>query len=190
MSAVVAYPSGFVGYDVGWPVQRESATMDRKIAALRVSAISQARDKLSIVNLSIETLFGRYLEDKNLLRSPEFICDLTAVAANAFGTDNFYNWCYAQEKSQYFCATQREFMNDLFLFIQKGERRVALQRWPALLSMRLATPEDARTPYHIREFFKSHPNVSVVSVITTWLSQPFGAEDMLYTLRILFGPNN
>ena len=141
MSAIVAYPSGFVGYDVGWPVQRSTVNLDRKIAALRVSSISQARDKLSIHNLSINTLFKRYQEDKNLLRSPEFLTDLMGAAANAFGTPNFYTWCYAQEKSQYFCAAQRDFMNETFRFIMTGERRVALSRWPALLSLQLATPE-------------------------------------------------
>lgn len=188
-SIAVIYPSGFMGYDVGWQAQKEVATFDQKVAALRTASISTPRDRILVVNLSIETLHKRYRQDRNLVRDVDFISDLLGAAANAFGTTNFYNWCYGQTKTPYFTANHREFLNDTFRFIMTGKRRFMMPSWNSMLKIRLATPEDDRTEYEFREFFKAHQKTMVVDVLATWLTHPFGVEDLLTTLQMMLGRN-
>lgn len=188
-STAVIYPSGFMGYDIGFPAQKDTASFDDKVNALRTASISAPKDRIFVINLSIESLYKRYLHDTSLVSDADFVSDLLSAAANAFGTNNFYNWCYAQTKTPYFTANHRDFLNDMFRFIMTGRRKYMASVWPSLLKMRLATPEDNRTDYAYREFFSAHSDTMVTDVLASWLSHPYGAEDMLTSLMAIFGRN-
>ena len=193
MKVVVAYPNGFVGYSVGWPIRQYSADMEEKLAAMRFSKVTAPKEKSVISNPIVENLFSQWRSMSRRGTDVDFVSDVIAAAAQAFGTTDIYEWCFMQTKSPYFTADHRQFLNDTFEFIETGRRKFSHATWNKVLRVRMVNPQDALQPYNYQEFFRISsplqykPSSHIYTLIERWLAQPGGFDDMLQTLHILFG---
>ena len=188
MKQVVVYPSGFVGYDVGFPVVRTEATFSANQALVRFQNAT-TREKQVIFNHIVEGLFAQWRVRARDPRDVKFISDVCAAVANAFGTNSFYEWCHMQMSSPYFTSAHRQYLNETLAFIDGQQRSYSYATWGKMLSLTRATPEDAREPYNYQQVMLTWgmDNTSVMSVLERWLRRPGGLEDMLAFSHIVFG---
>lgn len=193
MKQVVVYPRGFLGYDIGLPVQKQSTDITRVMADIRYNKVNVSRDRTVISNEEIEKLFKQHrLGDRSMV-SMAFREKILLAAGTAFGTRSFFDWCKLQQDSPYFTDMHRRFLNDTFKFIATGERSMNTSTWNQIIAVRPETPEDRKTTYLYQDFFKIHLGALMArpafinQTVVSWVSQPGGFEDMLATLNILFG---
>lgn len=188
MTHVVVYPSGFVGYDVGLPRVRTEENFDAANALSRFSSVS-TREKLSISNTTIEGLFKQWRTHTRRTSDPQFLSDIFAAVANAFGTTSFYEWCHMQLANPYFTADHREYLNESLHFIYGRERKYSYPTWAKILTIRHATPEDKLEPYDYQQVLVSGgmERTSVLNVMERWISQTHGVDDMLTFAHLVFG---
>ena len=193
MKPVVIYPRGFLGYDIGLPVQRSSTDVTKLMSMMRYNKASISRDRTVISNSDIEKLHDQLTQGDRSSRSFEFREKVLKAAMIAFGTNSFYDWCMLQKDSPYLTDMHRRFLNDTFMFIYKGERTMNVRVWNQVIAVREAQTEDNRVDYLYREFFKMDESAlfrrpfTMTNAISSWTSQPGVIEDLLSTLRILFG---
>lgn len=193
MKATVVYPRGFVGLDIGLPVQRESSDLSQTLKAMRYNRNTPQRGRTVVSNQDIDSLYLGLVRGERTTKSFDFKEKVFRAALTCWGTDNFFEWCQLQEKSLYLTDLHKRFLNDTFRFIQFGERQMGITTWISLLRVRDLNVEDAKTAYLYKEFFGLGQSALFQRPITTegaiqaWTSQPGGLVDMLGTLRVLFG---
>lgn len=193
MKQVVVYPRGFLGYDIGLPVQKQATDITRVMADIRYNKVNVSRDRTVISNEEIEKLFKQHRLGDRSMASMAFREKIILAAGTAFGTTSFFDWCKLQQDSPYFTDMHRRFLNDTFKFIATGERSMNTSTWNQIIVVRPETPEDRKTTYLYQDFFKIHLGALMArpafinQTVVSWVSQPGGFEDMLATLNILFG---
>lgn len=193
MKQVVVYPRGFLGYDIGLPVQKQATDLTRVMADIRYNKVNVSRDRTVISNEEIEKLFKQHRLGDRSIASMGFREKVLVAALAAFGTASFFDWCKLQQDSPYFTDMHRRFLNDTFKFIATGERSMNTNTWNQIIAVRPETAEDRKTAYLYQDFFKIHLGALVArpafinQTVVSWVSQPGGFEDMLATLNILFG---
>lgn len=188
MKQVVVYPSGFVGYDVGFPVVRTEASFSANQALVRFQNAT-TREKQVIFNKNVEGLFEQWRVRARNTNDVAFISDITAAVANAFGTTSFYEWCHMQLTSPYFTSAHRQYLNETLAFLDGEPRAYSYATWGKMLSLQRATPADATEPYNYQQVMLAWgmDNTSVMQVMQRWLRRPGGIEDMLAFAHIVFG---
>lgn len=192
MKAVVVYPRGFFGYDIGLPVQKETTDVKKLMDSIRLNKVQTTRDRAVISNTEIETLFAKAYNNEAGVKTMPFRERILKAALSAFGTESFYEWCELQINNPYFAALHRRFMNDTFRFIQTGEREININNWDRLVTVKKADPIDVKVPFLYKEYFKMDQVAlfrrpfRVNGTIQSWVSQPGGFEDMIRSLRIIF----
>lgn len=186
---VVVYPSGFVGYDVGWPVVRTEEAMDVQIALVRFSA-SSSKERLTISNPVVEALFEQWRTKSRKVSQADFVGDVCAAVANAFGTMSFYEWCHMQNSGPYFTSYHRQYLNETLKFIVNGEQRsIGYPTWNKLLVPVAATHEDSQERFLYQDLLLPYgmENLTVHRIIERWIAKPNGVDDMLVTAHLVFG---
>lgn len=192
MKAVVVYPRGFFGFDIGLPVQRENTDIKKLMNSIRFNKVNVSRDRTVISNDEIETLYNKALNNEAGVRTPEHRERVLKAALSAFGTKSFYEWCELQQESPYFTAMHRRFLNDTFEFIQTGERSVNISNWDKLVRVNQADITDTRVSFDYKKYFKMDQVAlfrrpfTVSGTVQSWVSQPGGFEDLIRSLRIIF----
>lgn len=195
MSGLVVYPRGFFSYDIGLPIQRETTDLRKIMNTMRFNSTYVPRDRTVISNDEIEMLHGKMIRGEAGIKTLEFRERILKAALSAFGTNSFYSWCELQLDNPYFSSRHKRFMNDTFRFIQTGEREVNINSWDSLVSVHRTVPNDAKTPFLMREYFKMNQVAlfrrpfTVSNTVQSWVSQPGGFEDMIRSLRIIFCDN-
>lgn len=183
---VVVYPSGFVGYDIGLPIVRNESNIDASNALVRFASVS-LKDKLVVANRDIETLYQQMRVKARSPRQADFIGDVAAACANAFGCDTFYEWCHMQLESPYFTADHREYLNDAILFLTTGNRNYTHATWASLLQRRRATLTDRNVALNHAVLVRYGKPDNTINVVSKWFQHPGGVEDLLRTLHLIFG---
>lgn len=186
MKSVVVYPTGFIGYDVGFPVVRNEANVDAANALVRFASVS-TKDKLVMANNTIEGLYTQWHKRTRKVGDADYLSDVYAACMNAFGTNSFYEWAYMQLENPYFTASHREFLNDMFSFILTGKRTYSYSAWAVALERRRADSEDKKTPYNYRDLIISGTPLTVTDAVTRWSAHDGGVEDMITSLHLVFG---
>ena len=193
---VVIYPRGFLGYNIGLPIQREETDLTKLMNNIRYNRPSLDRGKTVIANTDIESLAELYRGGDRSIRSMEFREKVLVAAMQCFGTQSFYDWCKLQQESPYFTDLHKRFLNDTLGFIASGERRMDTRAWKNIITVRVPNPNDDRVVYEMDDYFKMKLPAAVrrpfdvARTIADWTSQPGGFEDMIATLRIIFGTAN
>lgn len=185
---VVVYPSGFVGYSVGWPIARAEPNFDAQVALVRFGSVS-TKEKLSIANSSVEALFKQWRNKTRKTNEADFIGDICATFANAFGTESFYEWCHMQLQSPYFTAYHRQYLNETLKFLMGESRTYGYPTWATMLKADRAGVDDLKEPYLYQDILLKigMDNTSVQSIMRRWISQPKGIDDMLVATHLFFG---
>ena len=185
---VVVYPSGFVGYDVGWPIVRTEEGFDAQVAFARFAS-SSTKEKLVISNPVVEALFEQWRTRSRKTTQADFVGDVCAAVANAFGTMSFYEWCHMQLSNPYFTAYHRQYLNETLRFLMGEARSIGYPTWSTLLTPTRAVHEDTKERFIYRDVLLriGMDNTSMHSIVQRWISQPKGVDDMLVTAHLLFG---
>lgn len=193
MKQVVVYPTGFAGYDVGWPVIRTTPEVTAAQALARYGNTS-TREKVVISNPQIELLYKQWRTKARRTSDAEFLSDIFAAVANAFGTNSFYEWCHLQLSNPYFTADHRQYLNETLYFLDGVPRSYSFATWAKMLTIRRATPEDAQEPYDYQEVMLRwgplDSTSSILEVMERWVNRPNGVEDMLTFAHMVFGELN
>lgn len=185
---VVVYPSGFVGYDVGWPIVRTEPNFDAQVALVRFASVI-GKDKLVIANTGVEALFEQWRRRTRKTNEADFVGDICAAVSNAFGTESFYEWCHMQLQSPYFTAFHRQYLNETLRFIFGSPRVYGYPTWTKLLTPTRATSDDANEHFIYQDVLlpRGMAEASVQAIVRRWISQPKGIDDMLVTAHLIFG---
>lgn len=186
---VVIYPSGFVGYNVGWPAVKTAKDFSPQAALARFGNDTSS-NKLVIVNPVLEALFTQWRTRTRKTNDADFCGDIIAAVGNAFGTDSFYEWCHMQMLNPYFTAYHRQYLNETLEFIFNAKpRSTGYPTWIKLLVPTLAHFEDSKEHFKYQDIMLKFgmDKTGVRSVIQTWISKPKGIDDMLVTACLLFG---
>lgn len=191
MKKVVAYPRGFVGYSVGWPIVRIPNDLSVSNAAARFANVT-ARERVSVCAGNVEALYKAFMTQQRSSKSLDFIEDLYAIAVNAFGTTSFYDWLHMQTQNPYFTTDHRDFLNETLEFIFGSERKISMGSWRMVIHLHLNETGAVTKDYRYQQFFiaQDKSDQAVTSVVRRWLARPGGAQDLLATLHILFGEVN
>ena len=187
---IVIYPRGFLGFDIGLPIQTQQTDLREIVSSIRYGrSIPQ---KTAVISNDKIQLAYKQMMTLSATKSMEFREKCLLAALKCFGTSNFYEWCEIQESSPFFTDIHKRFLNDTFKFIQTGSRDISLNTWQAIVEVKKANVIDEHSSYEYRKFFGSgsasilRRGTGVVNVIQSWVSQPAGFEDMISSLRIIF----
>jgi hypothetical protein len=189
----VVYPRGFLGFNIGLPVEKRGANTAKLLESVRFNKeIDETR--LVISNKKIEELYLAMQTAQASTKSFDFRERILLVALHAFGTQSFLDWLILQEKSPYLSDTHRRFINDTLEFISTGKRAMSVVTWKSFIRVRELNGGDSTPELKTRKFFcingpvdTASQRYSLKTVLTSWVGQPGGFEDLLFTLHILFG---
>lgn len=196
--AVVIYPRGFLGYDIGLKVKDPGKNA---VTILNKYRLNKPRIKANvdinrsyIANTDIELLYEAIYKNAPGIRTMEFREKVYRTALKAFGTNSFFNWCELQLQNNKLSDTHIRFLNDTLGFIKTGTRQVDVHTWDRLIGFFNSDTICIKpSQFEYRDYFGLgnaallHRPFTVVNAIQSWVSQPGGVEDMVHTLKILFG---
>lgn len=196
---LVVYPRGFIGLsNAGLNKETNNATLADKIEAVRYNNMVSREQTTEVYNLNItemyEALVGQYTTRDKLTLMKAIILE----AFRNFGDRDFGDWVNMQRSSRYFTRKHQEFILDTMRFISTGRRDTSIRTWEIVLRRQLICDTDSvhQNPRYdkcVGEFFNSSAvdgstlTGSMHRVISQWMSQRHGHEDLLLTLNILFG---
>ncbi len=187
MKQPVIYPRGFAGYDVGWPILREEASLNGRDAIARFSKLN-SRETNTISATNIERLYMDAKTLKYANNSPELIADTFAAFCNAFGTHNFFEWLTMQRQNVYFTREHAKFLIDCLEFAFTGKRYTGFSAWYVLLTH--GTPKAEKIDnFNFERFFYdgNREYANVQNLAKLWMAQPNGVTDMVSSLHVIFG---
>lgn len=182
---VVIYPSGFIGYDVGWPLVKEQDSAEGTL-----QLFGATKSKVSISNRAIEILFHEWNTKTRKFSDARFLSDVLSACCNAFGTQSFYEWLHIQEQNPYFTSYHRQFLNETLDVIFKGQRRpTLLPTWATVLKPSEATPQDKNILVNDEMYLNQvgKEDMLVLNVVQQWTQSPGGWADLLYSMHLIFG---
>lgn len=194
---IIIYPKGFLGYDVGVNISTTRATLDEVIEAIKHNKTVPSSKSITS-NRDIDLIWSQYTGAYQYMSSFDFREKIILIALKAFGTQNFYHWVKLQEMSPMYTDMHRRFIMDTLRFISEGTRAVSIQSWIQLIYPRETTQKDREFNVPIEDIFSNGTmNIetagrlpqSIVDIIPRWCAQDNGIQDMLITLRVLFGDN-
>ena len=191
------YPRGFLGAAMGAQVAPILRPMEDRIKhhQFHTDMFKPARAPVE-VNVNIEQLYRKRLNNESHLATFEFREKLLIIALNTFGTSDFCYWFRTQHVSPATGDLHRRFLDDTLRFILTGRREMFLETWNTLLTLSDIDGNITPLSTYAKEFFcmdsntaSSPPkqNIKLREVIQQWVSRPNGFEDLLGSLHILFG---
>lgn len=193
MGQAVVYPRGFLGFDIGLPVQDRTKDINNLLEAVRLNKPINDKSDFVISNKDIESLWTQYKTGDRFIASFGFREQILKTAIEAFGTDSFYDFCKIQTQSPYFTDMHKRFLNDTFNFILTGRRTLNIFSWMKLIEFKIPQSSEEQVEYNIGEFFNLNKPLtfrrdpSILNAIQCWVSNANGFDDMLGTLHIFFG---
>lgn len=193
MGQAVIYPRGFLGFDIGLPIQDKSKDLNNILDSVKLNKQISTKSDLVISNVELENLWNQYKTGDRFIASFAFREQILKTSLESFGTDSFYEFCKIQTQSPYFTEMHRRFMNDTFNFITTGKRTLNIFSWMKLIECKEPKTNDDQIAYTYDQFFGTNKplnfrrDVSVVNAVQSWVSNVNGFDDMLGTLHIFFG---
>ena len=189
---IVTYPRGFMGIDIGIPVQTKGDSISATLANANYNRQSEEL-RFVISNKNVETLWMQVTLGQLFTTNSEVREKILTNALIAFGTESLLEWFSLQEKNPNMTDMHRRFLNDTLNFITTGKRAMNLLQWPHLIEVRELKGSDATPVLKTAEFFRTteslqmRPDDRLTAIIPRWVSNAGGFEDLLGTLHILFG---
>lgn len=199
---IIAYPRGFLGIGTGTNESRQSATdYSRLVNAVKLNKQITAPKSSYLPHPGVKALWLSYMEGAGTINNMVFRERVLMTALQVFQSDvpgSFYHWCKLQEKSPFFTANHRRFLNDTFRFIESGKRGIQLLTWVSIVKCDPYEPSSGAVAYNIDEFFGSqnaNPDGTVsgsksnllADNLCRWTQRLDGFNDLLGTMNILFG---
>lgn len=116
----------------------------------------------------------------------KLLLDAITVAKRAFGAD-FLQWMTVHVTANPEVTDYRvDILRDTLRFVNGNKREFGLNTWNTLLGIS-GNDSPQSTDGKLEKFADIVIPKTTVELVSRWLSQPDGADDMIYTLNILFG---
>lgn len=191
---IVVYDRGFIGFDNGLIELSESDnSLKSKVNAIKLNKSTKKEENDLIYNAAIDKLYTQLIKGERNFKSFNFKRAILIEAIRSFYIHSFNDWCLLQEEFEYFTENHKNFLNDTFNFILNGERKYGLRVWEYILKKENKVLEiNSNNKLQVREFFEllnenKEKNFSITNVISKWVSQSNGYEDLLCSLHLIFG---
>lgn len=192
----VAYPRGFLGFDIGLLPEKTNA--NDFIRTVRSIEYNRSPKDVSeyTSNPSVDALWKDHVDGLCYTTAFAFRERILTVALSAFGTQSFYDWCELQSLNPMLNTMHKKFLNDTFMFISTGKRSMNVNTWMNIVRINPSDKSESDCPYEIKEFFRvqnspaGQREIGLVETIASWTSQENGFDDLLATLMVLFGAIN
>lgn len=196
------YPRAFLGKPLGPIVEKPTRPFYDQRNGLNFDMnIFDAQGVKMPFNKDIENNYQALTRHQKKTRVMAFRESILQTALTAFGTKDFYSWYRVQRFSPLFGQLHQEFLEDTIRFIVEGKRDYSLDTWLSLLTGAGADDETKKPEIPlVKTFFAldnmdrplpgTAVNVSLKTVLQQWVSQPYGFDDLAFSLRILFGALN
>lgn len=137
-------------------------------------------------NPDVVTLWKQYRAIVSREAPIKLVLEAISTAKRCFGGD-FYQWMTVQVTANPDITDYRvSFLRDTLRFVSGQNREFGLNTWNTLLGV--ANGDDLQSIDTKRDQFNDVviPKTTV-ELISRWLEQPNGADDMIHTLNLLFG---
>ena len=189
-------PRGFLGY-LGpnpLPTNIRPQTARMRSVAFSPNLFEVAPQEYFQFSMAIEELFQRSLNWRNVIADYAFRRSVVAAAKYAFGLD-FLQWYRCQLAEGFVSDLHLKFLDDTMQFIMSGRRELDLMTWISLIEQAGVQDERAFSETSVSFFGKYFPGIQnsalmrtdTVDVLQEWVSQENGFQDLLLSLRVLFG---
>lgn len=141
-------------------------------------------------DIEVDRLFKLLMSDSAELQSWDYRVDAMRCAKRLFGI-NLASWIGNQQLSEYITIQAREFLLDTLCFMRTGNRSVHPRNWIDILAVDPVPlthiPKRSLIPAY--SLLKSEYQADF-NYIESWLKQPQGLLDLVYSLYIAFGSSN
>ncbi|MDR3392214.1 MAG: hypothetical protein P4L77_10830 [Sulfuriferula sp.] len=197
VDALKLYPRGFLGAPLAPVLKIKPKPFESRLNALAVRVNIFTPQVATVdANPTVEALYGKWINRDPEMTSFEFRKKVWIAALAAFGTNNFFEWFYAQQASPAFGDMHRRFLEDTILFLQTGRRNLNLEAWTDLVTVQDSGDrsnvysEDAKVFFGIADAdaqYRRPQNRQLTEVIQRWSTHARGFDDLVVTLHLLFG---
>lgn len=137
-------------------------------------------------NPDVVNLWNRYKTIVSAQPPIKLLLDAITVAKRAFGSD-FLQWVTVQVTANPEVTDYRvDILRDTLRFVNGNQREFGLNTWNTLLGIS-GNDSLQSTDGKLEKFADVVIPKTTVELISLWLAQPNGADDMIHTLNILFG---
>lgn len=138
-------------------------------------------------DIEVDQLFRKLTEDSSSVETWEYRVAVMRCAKRLFGI-NLASWIGNQAESEFITVQAREFIIDTLCFIRTGNRSIHPRNWIDILPVGpiplTHIPKRPLIPAY--SLLKSEYHADV-NYIESWLKQPSGLSDLVYSLYIAFG---
>lgn len=187
------YPRGFVGPVVSEDPRNRSRF---EINLTNIHTVSQrlGKNKPDLpFNEEIEALYRAYASTSYICNTMEYRERVIKAALTCFGTGYFQMWYEMQFHATTFGDTHSRFIDDCMQFILRGRRDLDPVIWMRTIEFTMqpkppmvVSEKPLRTKM-AQDFFSDETNASTINVVHRWLMQEGGLEDLVISMRVLFG---
>ncbi len=191
------YPSGFLGsHTVATTKPMDIEKIKDRLFDL--SAISNPDGHTA--NLEVTRLWGKVTEGSPEYKLFDFKESILIASLNAFGAMRIIDWLRIQQESPYYSDYHTRWVDETLAYVFEGKSRVySTHNWTTLLQMVPGVTERGLTPGTKYYFYQDTnfkplemieyptPNLLMRDFITKWVSRPFGIDDLIASLFVLFG---
>jgi hypothetical protein len=190
------YPRGFYGSPLSARVALTPGLVENNFGFHQyITKSVRSANSPQDANEAIEQLYWAYINHRADCLSFEFKAKVFKLGLHAFGTQNFYEWFCKQLTSPVCGDLHGRFLQDILHFISEGKRDLPLENWSDLLGFKDGGGIENKISVYALDFFgasaqgitRHAKNRALPEVFAAWCAQPNGFEDLLGTLRILFG---
>jgi hypothetical protein len=191
--------SGYVcGYDTHL-VKNIADQVDDVNTAIRLNS-HKLPDKEYEFNYSppVDQLYNQYVNRPEIIKSFGFKNQIFEIATALMLRSGILYFISLQENSTHLTSVHLRFLEDIVRFIVTGKQQINMITWMRLIKiddsgliertidLTSLIADLARTPNGVRlEVNKLNTN----TVLIDWISQPGGVENLLLTMKIIFGNN-
>lgn len=190
---VTAYTlqSGYIGINNSTlSTSKPSSYTKLSIDSLLFTKPTESRFNDAKYSVDAGELMKRYLSDRKIIQNFDFVKDTFKTAKSCFTVGDIVTWLQLQTKCTFTSQIHVSFLEDTFMFIKEGKRMMSLTSWHNLITQ---TEEASKNPFKGNEYDKWRVNkvgndlpLDIPSLLTRWVAQPAGIDDLVFTLAIIF----
>ncbi len=196
---LVVFPRGFIGVNnPGINKETNSRSLSQQVSDLRFNNPPKVDDNGDVFNQNVTKLYRAMIDQVATRDKFTFNNAVLTEAIRCFGSMDFNDWIRIQRRARYFSRNHQNFILDTLRFIATGKRETSTRTWEIVLRRKLIEDVESVTTHpkfdrEVTAFFQTVGNngqvigTNLYNVLTEWLSQRNGAEDLLLTLNIVFG---
>lgn len=194
MAELILLQSGFLGYPKEIDYSRQEAFTHLDINTLYFN-VPKERIPAKVGFLRDVDMLYALGSDSRKFSDFDFRESIIAIAKRAFVVSDLKQWTEWQTKSASCSELHDTFLRQTYEYLLTGKRKVAVSSWITLLDSSAtvrATQDTAlamfpKTKADAWDVGTTKIPSLLIDVLNLWLTQPSGYEDLLVTLKVIFG---